>query len=51
MPRNITDDSIPVSSLGIIALESSKEIGQKVNDYIVKWRGDREHPQSAFWFR
>ncbi|MBR1757818.1 MAG: ribose-phosphate pyrophosphokinase [Lachnospiraceae bacterium] len=46
MPRNITDDSIPVSSLGIIALESSKEIGQKVNDYIVKWRGEREHPQS-----
>ena len=41
MPRNITEDSIPVSSLGIIALESSKDIGQKVDDYLVQWRSSR----------
>lgn len=29
---------LPVGDLGIIALESSKELGQKVNDYIVSWR-------------
>ena len=46
MPRNITEDSIPVSSLGIIALESSKEIGKKVDDYLVQWRSSREHPKS-----
>ena len=34
--------TIPVGSLGIIAQESSRELGEKVNDYIVKWRNDRE---------
>lgn len=29
---------LPVGDLGIIALESSRELGQKVNDYIVSWR-------------
>ena len=35
-------ETIPVGSLGIIAQESSRELGEKVNDYIVKWRNDRE---------
>jgi ribose-phosphate pyrophosphokinase len=35
-------ETIPVGTLGIIALESSKSLGQKVNDYIVEWRNSRE---------
>ncbi|MGN0243341.1 MAG: ribose-phosphate pyrophosphokinase [Lachnospiraceae bacterium] len=31
-------NKIPVGDLGIIALESSKELGKKVDDYIVSWR-------------
>ncbi len=34
-------ETIPVGTLGIIALESSNGLGQKVNDYIVKWRKQR----------
>lgn len=36
-------DTIPNGSLGIIALESSKDLGKKVNDYIVTWRKERDH--------
>ena len=43
--ENITE-SIPVGELGIIALESCKELGQKVNDYIVSWRKERDLDQS-----
>ncbi len=32
----------PVSELGLIPLESCKEIGEKVNYYLVKWRSERE---------
>ena len=35
-------ETIPVGPLGIIALESSKTMGQRVNDYRVKWRTARE---------
>lgn len=35
-------ETIPVGPLGIIALESSKSLGQHVNDYLVKWRNTRE---------
>lgn len=35
-------ETIPVGTLGIIALESSKSLGNKVNDYIVKWRNESE---------
>ncbi|MCR5202089.1 MAG: ribose-phosphate pyrophosphokinase [Lachnospiraceae bacterium] len=34
-------ETIPVGNLGIIALESSREMGKKVNDYIVEWRKER----------
>lgn len=34
-------NTIPVGTLGIIALESSKNLGSKVNDYIVAWRKER----------
>ncbi|MBB2181397.1 ribose-phosphate pyrophosphokinase [Lachnospiraceae bacterium MD1] len=35
-------ETIPVGPLGIIALESSKVMGQHVNDYLVEWRNARE---------
>ena len=35
--------TIPVGKLGIIALESSKGIAKKVDDYIVEWRNARNH--------
>jgi len=35
-------ETIPVGPLGIIALESSNALGQKVNDYLVEWRNSRE---------
>lgn len=36
-------DTIPVGNLGIIALESCQTLGDKINRYIVQWRGEREH--------
>jgi len=35
-------ETIPVGPLGIIALESSKSLGQRVDDYLVEWRTARE---------
>lgn len=34
-------ETIPVGNLGILALESSREMGNRVNDYIVEWRQER----------
>lgn len=34
--RNL--DNIPVGSLGIIALDGCQEMGNRINDYLVKWR-------------
>ena len=38
--RNL--NSIPVGSLGIIPLEGCKDLGNKVDKYLVKWRTERE---------
>lgn len=40
-------ETIPVGDLGILALESSKSMGQRVNDYIVEWRNERAKQQAA----
>jgi len=40
-------EAIPVGTLGIIALESSKSLGQKVDDYIVQWRNARDVEHTA----
>ena len=39
--RNL--ETIPVGSLGIIALEGCKPLGQKIDQYLVKWRTEREN--------
>ena len=31
-------ENIPVGSLGLICLPGCEELGEKVNDYLVKWR-------------
>ncbi len=41
MPETIFE-TIPAGSLGIIATKSCTELGQKVNDYLVAWRDERE---------
>lgn len=38
--RNL--ETIPVGSLGIIPLEGCKPLGEKVDQYLVKWRAERE---------
>ena len=43
MPQDDYLATIPVGKLGIIALESCKGIADKVDDYIVTWRNEREH--------
>ena len=39
--RNL--ESIPVGSLGLIPLEGCRELGEKVNQYLVEWRTKREN--------
>lgn len=38
--RNL--ETIPVGSLGIIALEGCRPLGEKIDQYLVKWRTERE---------
>ncbi|MCI8736083.1 MAG: ribose-phosphate pyrophosphokinase [Lachnospiraceae bacterium] len=38
--RNL--ETIPVGSLGVIALKGCKTLGEKVDYYLVKWRAERE---------
>lgn len=39
--RNL--DTIPVGALGIVAMDSCKELGQKVDKYIANWRHNRQN--------
>ena len=36
-------DNVPTGALGIIALDGCQEMGNKVNDYLVKWRREDGH--------
>ena len=36
-------DNIPIGALGIIALDGCQEMGNRVNDYLVKWRKEDGH--------
>lgn len=40
-------ETMPVGTLGILALESSRGMGQRVNDYIVEWRNERAKTHAA----
>ncbi|MBD5134942.1 MAG: ribose-phosphate pyrophosphokinase [Lachnospiraceae bacterium] len=39
--RNL--DTIPVGALGIVAMDSCKELGEKVDKYIANWRFNRQN--------
>ena len=43
--RNL--NSIPVGSLGIIPLSGCKELGDKVDKYLVRWRAEHESDPKA----
>ena len=44
MQRNEKNyETVPVGSLGVIPLESCKELGKKINKYLVRFRKEREH--------
>ena len=45
MPNDVKllENASPVGSLGLIPLESCKELGEKVNKYLVSWRADRDN--------
>ena len=39
--RNL--ETIPVGSLRMIPLEGCRELGQKIDSYLVRWRTEREN--------
>lgn len=39
--RNL--ETIPVGSLGIVALKSCQSLGEKIDQYLVRWRTEREN--------
>ena len=38
--------TLPVGRLGLVPLESGRSLGQKVDEWLVKWRKEREHSES-----
>lgn len=40
-------ETIPVGKLGIVALKSSSELGNKVNNYLVNWRNSRDNEHTS----
>lgn len=47
MPDDSKLETIPVGRLGIIALESCTELGNKVDNYLVKWRAARQNEHKS----
>lgn len=43
--RNL--ETIPVGSLRMIPLEGCKELGKKIDKYLIKWRAERENEHKA----
>ena len=37
-------DNIPSGPLGIIAIDGCQDMGNRVNDYLVKWRNEGDNP-------
>ena len=52
MPDASKLSTIPVGQLGILPLESSYSLGQKVDRYLVKWRKERliKEPKESIIF-
>ena len=47
MPDDSKLETIPVGRLGIIAMESCTELGNKVDYYLVKWRAARQNEHKS----
>ena len=47
MPDDSKLETIPVGRLGIIAMESCTELGNKVDKYLVKWRAARQNEHKS----
>ncbi len=47
MPDDSKLETIPVGRLGIIAMESCNELGNKVDNYLVKWRAARQNEHKS----
>lgn len=43
--RNL--ETIPVGSLALIPLESCRTLGEKINQYLVEWRRERNHQHTS----
>ena len=41
------NNTLPVGRLGLIAMESSQSMGERVNQYLVSWRKERENSQKG----
>ncbi|MCD7868918.1 MAG: ribose-phosphate pyrophosphokinase [Clostridiales bacterium] len=37
--------TLPFGRLGLIPMENCQSLGQKVNEWLVKWRSQRQHPE------
>lgn len=48
--NQLATEKIPFGELGLVALESSRKIGKKVNDHIIKWRAGHDEQHSAIAF-
>lgn len=46
-PDDSKFSTIPVGKLGIIAMQSCSELGKKVDNYLVKWRNERENAEKT----
>ncbi len=47
MPDDSKLETIPVGRLGIIAMNSCTELGNKVDQYLVKWRAERQNEHKS----
>lgn len=37
--------TLPIGRLGLVSLESSRDLGNKVDNWLVQWRNERNYPQ------
>ena len=47
MQSNHDLETIPVGALGLVTLKGCEELGQKISDYIVEWRNERENEHKS----
>ncbi len=47
MPKDNHLQSIPVGTLQLVAMESHKQLGKQVDDYLVRWRKERQNENKS----